>query len=161
MKRSAAETRGSGSMPRMGCERSNAARVRREDGRGDRPVAANLRVVRGLLVLADSPPPGRRRAHAVVPEAAGLRPHPCTRARATRPCLIISSHAGMAANTIIRWRLGSSPAGGSDLTPHAGFPAGCRQPPSPWRPQGLREYGSVRLGSGCGSRSRAKALSVL
>jgi len=61
MKRSAAETRGSGSMPRMGCERSNAARVRREDGRGDRPVAANLRVVRGLLVLADSPPPGRRR----------------------------------------------------------------------------------------------------
>ena len=58
----------------------------RNGGEGDRPVAANLRVVRGLLVLADSPPPRRRRAHAVVAEAAGLRPHPY--AAQAKPCLI-------------------------------------------------------------------------
>lgn len=33
--------------------------------------------------MADSPPPRRHRAHAVVAEAAGLRPHPCVHAPAT------------------------------------------------------------------------------
>lgn len=61
-----------------GCDASEANRESERGRGGDRPVAANLRVVRGLLVLADSPPPCRRRAHAVVAEAAGLRPHPCT-----------------------------------------------------------------------------------
>ena len=66
-------------VPEPGAGEAMALREEEEGGEGnggDKPVAANLRVVRGLLVLADSPPPRRRRAHAVVAEAAGLRPHP-------------------------------------------------------------------------------------
>ena len=159
-------------VPEPGAGEAMALREEEEGGEGnggDKPVAANLRVVRGLLVLADSPPPRRRRAHAVVAEAAGLRPHPY--AAQAKPCLIARpvARGHGPANTVLpvaprpahglppaaagttrrrseEVRGGSTGAGelwGSDLTPHAGFPGTPPWPEKNWVHPG-RTGASVR-----------------
>jgi len=130
-------------VPEPGAGEAMALREEEEGGEGnggDKPVAANLRVVRGLLVLADSPPPRRRRAHAVVAEAAGLRPHPY--AAQAKPCLI--------ARPIAR---GHGPA--NTVLPVAPAPrTACRLPLL-----GQRDDGARRSGEGapeqasCGDRT--------